>query len=68
MISDTDWRPSKCPHCGEWREASEKPNCKNKNCKPKTRTEQLIELLRRPFGNLTEGEKKEVADVLETMV
>ena len=61
-MRDTDWRPSRCPHCGEWREAREKPICQNPKCTPKSRSEQLCDLLRRPFGNLTEGEKAEVAD------
>ena len=31
-MEDTDWRPSPCPICGEWREAARHPVCTNKNC------------------------------------
>lgn len=31
-MGDTDWRPSICPTCGEWREAAEHPLCRNPNC------------------------------------
>lgn len=35
MMEDTDWRPSPCPICGELREASRTPVCKNPDCNPK---------------------------------
>lgn len=31
-MEDTDWRPSPCPTCGEWRAAARHPVCTNKNC------------------------------------
>jgi len=32
-MEDTDWRPSKCPHCGVIREARRNPKCENPQCK-----------------------------------
>jgi len=32
-MEDTDWRPSPCPECGEFRGAARYPVCKNKNCR-----------------------------------
>ena len=29
---DTDWRPSPCPDCGEYRAAAKNPVCDNPNC------------------------------------
>ena len=65
MIVDTDWRSSPCPHCGVTREAQKNPVCRNPDCVPVSRKEQLIKILRRPFGNLTSSEKIEIADLLE---
>lgn len=31
-MRDTDWRPSRCPTCGEWREAAEFPACQAAGC------------------------------------
>jgi hypothetical protein len=33
---DTDWRPSPCPDCGEYRAAAKNPVCLNPNC-PKSK-------------------------------
>ena len=64
-MEDTDWRPSPCPHCGSIRSAQRNPICKNPDCVPISRREHLVRLLRRPFGNLSSGEKTEIADMLE---
>lgn len=40
-MEDTDWRPSKCPQCGAFREAKRNPVCKNENCTSKTETQDL---------------------------
>lgn len=32
-MEDTDWRPSPCPECGQWRDAAKYPICMNKECK-----------------------------------
>ena len=31
-MEDTDWRPSPCPDCGEYRAAAKNPVCDNPNC------------------------------------
>lgn len=31
-VEDTDWRPSKCPGCGNWRAASPHPVCTSRTC------------------------------------
>lgn len=64
-MEDTDWRPSSCPNCGATREARRNPICKNSDCKTKPRRQQLSDLLRRPYGNLTQGEKEEIAELLD---
>lgn len=32
-MEDTDWRPSPCPECGQWRDAAKYPICMNKECR-----------------------------------